>query len=173
MTHPNGRAPGDPARFFTVMPPHHQAMERIVEELMQRGPAQFALVVETGGFLLMAAGQPRTEELSALASLVAGDMAASQEIAHRTGQFQRYQLTLREGPGANSFLAEAGPDLILFVQVSSDVPIGWARLLIQEAGRQLAEVLATPADEVGNLDLGLREAKLAAWFDEATGGPQA
>ncbi len=173
MTHPDNPLPGDLPRSFTVMPAQDQAMERIVKELLLLCPAQFALVVERSGFLLMSAGQSRVVDLSALASLVAGDMAASQEIARRTGQFQGCQLTLREGPEANTFLAEAGPDLILFAQISKDVPIGWARLLIQESGRQLSQVLTTSPDEVDKLDLGLKEDKLAAWFDEAMGALQA
>lgn len=169
MTHPDSPVQGDPPRSFNVMPAQDQAIERIVEEFLLLCPAQFALVVERSGFLLASAGQPRTSELSALASLVAGDMAASQEIARRTGQFQGCQLTLREGPEVNTFLAEAGPELILFAQISKDVPIGWARLLIRESGRQLSEVLATPPGDLGKLDLGLKDDKLAAWFDEAMG----
>jgi hypothetical protein len=102
----------------------------------------------------------------ALGSLVAGDLAASQEIARLTDQYENYQLILREGPKANTFICEAGSHLVLFVRVDKEVPIGWARLLIHETSRQLAEVVAAPPAEVAKLDLGLDDDKLSAMFGD-------
>ena len=51
---------------------------------------------------------------------------------------QENQLILRENEGEHSFISEAGDFLILFVLTSSDVPLGWARLLIQQVGKELA-----------------------------------
>jgi len=40
------------------------------------------------------------------------------------------------------------------------VPIGWARLIILEAGRTLLDVIAAGTDEVEKLDLDLSEEEL-------------
>jgi hypothetical protein len=95
-------------------------------------------------------------------------MAASQEIARMTGQYQSCQMVLREGPKVNTFISEAGPYLLLLTQVSSEVPLGWARLLIREAGQQVAKIVSTPPEIVPDLKLGgLGEGNLSTSIDDA------
>ncbi len=55
--------------------------------------------------------------------------------------------------------------MVLFVRVSKEVPLGWARLLIHETSRQLADIVTTAPEEVEKLDLGLSEEKLSSLVD--------
>jgi predicted regulator of Ras-like GTPase activity (Roadblock/LC7/MglB family) len=114
---------------------------------MWKIPARFLLLTDVTGQIITVRGEQEKINLVALGSLVAGDLAASQEIARLTGEFQDYQMVLREGQTMHSFIVEAGLYLALLVQVSNDVPLGWARMLIQQAAPQLAEVLDSPAEE--------------------------
>src|SRR5512139_2202532 len=139
---------------YTIYPAQEEAIEKLLAELMQQCPARFALLTDTSGLVITVHGERGVVDLIALASLVAGDIAASQEIARLTGQYQNYQLVLREGTKTNTFIVEAGRCLVLFVQVSIDIPLGWGRLLIRETSRQLAEIVATPPEQVDDLDLG-------------------
>jgi hypothetical protein len=79
-----------------------------------------------------------------LASLVAGDIAASQEASRMTDQYEASQLVLRAGQHTNAFAVEAGPHMVLYAHVSADVPLGWARMLVCNAGRRISELAARP-----------------------------
>jgi predicted regulator of Ras-like GTPase activity (Roadblock/LC7/MglB family) len=97
--------------------------------------------------------------LLAISSLVVGDLAASQEIARLTGEYHDQQIVLREGKKARTLIAEAGDNLVIFVQVSNYVPLGWARVGVLQATQKLTEITRQPptptAEENAQEDLGL------------------
>jgi predicted regulator of Ras-like GTPase activity (Roadblock/LC7/MglB family) len=140
-----------------LYPDHDKAIRRVLAELAQKCPAKFLLLAGVSGQPIACEGEKGRTNLSALGALLAGDLAASQEIARQTDQYQSYQLILREGRQSTIFLSEAGPYMILFVRVDHDVPLGWARMLILESCRQLADIASARPDELQSLDLGLNE----------------
>lgn len=122
-----------------VTPAQQSAIEKIAAHLKRQAPARFIMVADRNGHIIVFSGDGmQVAGLPELAALLAGDLAASQEIARLTGAFQQQQLILREGEKQNTFLCEAGSDLVLFMQTDAEVPLGWARLLVLEAGGQLA-----------------------------------
>ena len=123
MTNPNMNKPIDFPSGVTLFPSQDQAIDRVLNELKQKCPAQFVLLAEVSGQIISALGERGEINLVALGSLVAGDLAASQEIARLTDQYQNYQLILREGPKTNTFISEAGSHLVLFVRVDRETPI--------------------------------------------------
>ena len=166
MTTPDLRASLDLPSGITLHPSQDDAIERLLHDLLTRSPAKFILLAEASGQLLSVLGKRSANDLVALGSLVAGDLAASQEIARLTEQSQNYHLILREASETNTFIAEAGAHLVLFVQVSKEVPLGWARMLIHETSRQLADIIAALPEDVGKLDLGLSEEVLSTLVDD-------
>ena len=147
---------------MTLFPGQDKAIDQLLGDLNEKCPAQFVMLAHTSGQIISVQGERGTADLVALGSLVAGDMAASQEIARLTEQYQNYQMILREGAQTNAFITEAGQHTVLFVRVNKDVPLGWARLLIQETSRQLADVIAAQPEELQMLDLGLTEEKISS-----------
>ncbi len=150
---------------LSLSPSQDQAINRILSDLLDKCPAQFILLAELSGQLISFHGEKGKTDLDALGALIAGDLAASQEIAHLTDQYQHAQLILREGPETTSFISEVGHQMVLYVRINKDVPIGWARLVIREVSRTLAEVMSMPPEEVEKLDLDLSEEKLSALID--------
>ncbi len=132
---------------LTIYPSQVQEIEKVLSDLKERCPAKFLLLVDVSGHLISSLSSREEKHLVELASLIAGDLAASQEIARLTGQFNSSQLVMREGEKAVSFLAEAGDQMILFVQLTRDVPLGWARLVINEAGKKIAEIIKTRPED--------------------------
>lgn len=126
---------------LTVFPEHYKIIDRVLTEVVQKIPARFVILTDVSGQLISARGDQGKTNLVALASLMAGDLAASQEIARLTDEYQDYQMILREGRTSHTFITEAGRHLALLVQVSADVPLGWARMIIQQTAHQLAEIL--------------------------------
>ncbi len=127
----------------TLYPAQIQAIEKLMNDLVEKLPATFAFLAEGSGQAISFVGKRSSDgreiDTTALGALVAGDMAASQEIARLTGEYQAYQLVLRQGETASTFISEVGKSMALLVQVSRDVPIGWARIRIIETARQIAE----------------------------------
>lgn len=146
---------------IAIYPSHDKAIERVLSEFMKRCPAKFALLADSTGLFISTQGERVGTDLVALASLIAADLAANKEMAAVTGNSQSYQSILREGNEINTFISEAGRYLVLFIEVSTEVPLGWARLLIREVSRQLADIVTTPAEELEKLDLGLGDKNLS------------
>ncbi len=156
------RNPADFPVDVILYPGHDKAIRQVLEELAQKCPAQFLLLSGISGQPIAYEGEKAKTNLAALGALLAGDLAASQEIARQTDQYQSYQLILREGRESTIFLSEAGPYMILFARVDHEVPLGWARILILEACRQLADIASARPDELRSLDLGLHEERLSS-----------
>ncbi len=152
---------------LTITPNQYAAMDRILAELVRGLPARFALLTDVTGQVVAAVGDQSNINLVGLASLVAGDLAASQEIARLTGEYQDYQLVLREGPTVHSFILDAGQHLALFAQVSNEVPLGWARMVARKSAQQLARVSLADAPKVKAVDLAIEEDELADLLGDA------
>jgi predicted regulator of Ras-like GTPase activity (Roadblock/LC7/MglB family) len=157
---------------ITIYPSQDRTINQVLTELIQKVPAQFLLLVDVTGQVLSARGEQGKVDLVALGSLVAGDLAASQEIARLTGEYQDYQMVLREGNTMHTFIVEAGIHLAMLVQISNEVPLGWARMLIRQAAQQLADLLDEPAEESQEISAAesmpeLLQEDLSDLFDDA------
>jgi predicted regulator of Ras-like GTPase activity (Roadblock/LC7/MglB family) len=130
-----------------------QVIEKIVNHLLVSCPASFALVTQTTGEIVWTEGETRPESVETLAAVVAGSIVTSQAVAHMMGERQSEYLLVHEGQQTSYLTQTAGEHLILFVQVDCQVPLGWARLAVQLASRQIAEVIsaAAPAPQVHDL----------------------
>ncbi len=148
-----------------------QAIDKVLDKAYETCPAQFILLTDVSGQLISLLGKREKLDPVALSSLIAGDMAASQEVAKIIGQYQHCQLIVREGLGSNIFVAEAGESLILFVLVEKDVPLGWVRLIINETSNKLAEIMTThdqEEEEVQTIKKQENEPEdLTNWLDNA------
>ena len=153
---------------ITIYPEQDQAIDKTLKGMLDSIPARFALLTDISGQIVSVQGERGGIDPVVLGSLIAGDLAASQEIARVTGEYQTTQMVLREGQKSHSFIAEAGPYLALLVQVSSDVPLGWARMMIKKVSSDLAEIAATTPEpsEQPKLDFGA-EGNAADLFGDA------
>ncbi len=129
---------------LTIFPAQDAAFECVLNDLIQKIPARFALLTDTSGLLISFRGERNKMDLVALGSLVASDLAASQAVAEITGERADYQLVLRQGQTHNLLLVGAGRQLVLLVQASTEVPVGWSRMLVLDAARQLQAILEMP-----------------------------
>ncbi len=129
---------------ITIFPAQAAEIDHVLDDLIQRIPARFALLTETSGLVVSFRGERANLNLVALGSLAASDVAASQTIAHLTGEYESHQLVLRQGQHNNTLLSEVGQHLVLLVQAPSQVPLGWSRMLVLEAARRLVDILTAP-----------------------------
>ncbi len=151
-----------------------QAIDEVLMRLMDSAPAELVLLVDAAGLHISHAGKLANLDVVALGSLVAGDVAASQQIARMIGDYDEAAVLLREGLSRNVLVSEAGPQMILMMLTNKQVPIGWSRLNMFRAVRRLEEISRrTPtASEsrpaiLENLNLGdaISEAVGRLWSD--------
>lgn len=155
-----------------LYPDQQQAIEKILIDLIQQTPAHFVLVADVTGQVVSTRGEQESANLVALGSLVAGDLAASHEIARLTGQYQDHQMVLREGQTTHTFICEAGHHLALLVQVANETPLGWARVVIRQAARRLTDITTKAPVEgdqrnIASSESSLGQEDLSDLFSEA------
>jgi predicted regulator of Ras-like GTPase activity (Roadblock/LC7/MglB family) len=132
----------DPGRSgLVLLPEHWSAIDEALADLLDRAPARFILLVDQSGQVVAAHGEREGLDLLALGALVAGDVAAGQEIARLAGEYQDYQLVVREGRATNLLMAQVGERLALLAQVAREEPLGWVRVLVNAAARRVAAVV--------------------------------
>ena len=129
---------------LTIYPSQDKLISQTLIELKQKLPAHLIVLVDVTGQVVSAQGEQQNVDLVSLGSLIAGDLAASQEIARLTGQYQDNQMVLREGQNFHTFIIEAGMHLALLVQVPDSVPLGWGRMLTVKTAHRLAEIVEQP-----------------------------
>lgn len=133
---------------ITIYPSQDKLISQALTELKKKLPAHLIVLVDVTGQIVSAQGEQKNVDLVSLGSLIAGDLAASQEIARLTGQYQDNQLVLREGQQFHTFITEAGTHLALLVQVADTVPLGWGRMLTIKAAQHLKEIIEHEPEEV-------------------------
>jgi predicted regulator of Ras-like GTPase activity (Roadblock/LC7/MglB family) len=121
----------------------NQALIELLTTVWQKIPAKLALLVDTAGQLLSVKGETEHIDLVMLSSLIAGDIAASQEISRLVGEYDDYQIVLREGNQSHILICEAGEHLALLVQVDQNVPLGWARMWVLETAKRMTSIIET------------------------------
>ncbi len=142
--------PSGPARLrsgLILYPSQNHAIDVALSELIEQLPARYVLLTDVSGQVIISRGHHTGLDPVPLASLVAGDLAANQEIARLLGEYRPSQLTLREGDTAHTFTVEAGAYLALLVQIDSHVPLGWARIMVLQCAQKLAQIVETPPPE--------------------------
>ncbi|MCB0164342.1 MAG: roadblock/LC7 domain-containing protein [Anaerolineae bacterium] len=126
---------------LTIYPSQDKLISQTLTELKQKLPAHLIVLVDVTGQVVSAQGEQKNVDLVSLGSLIAGDLAASQEIARLTGQYQDNQMVLREGQNIHTFIIEAGIHLAMLVQVAESVPLGWGRMLTVKSAQRLSEIV--------------------------------
>lgn len=132
---------------MALYPSHIRALEIELTYLLEIIPAKFILLVDKSGQFVTVCGQHEGIDLTSLGSLLAGDLAASSEIARLTGEYQDFQLVMREGERTHIAISEAGKNLVFAVQFNKEVPLGWARRLIQKSAVEIGAIASRPGEE--------------------------
>jgi predicted regulator of Ras-like GTPase activity (Roadblock/LC7/MglB family) len=150
-----------------ILPTQMKDIDELVSILFQRIPASFVMLADKSGQNIFSNGDVGGTNLITLSALIAGDFAASQEIARLTGEYGDHQLVLREGDRSHTLISEAGPHLILFIRTSSEVPLGWARMLIRDASRKLEGILTAPSKHTKPIGMNVAFSNMRDQFSRA------
>lgn len=124
-----------------IFPSQMIEIEKITSTLAGRIPAQLIIILDKSGQIISHTGRCDQFDLIGFGSLISADLAASKAIAEYSEEYQDSQTILREGKLFDSLICEASDFLILFVQFSTQISLGWARLLVRDAAKKISEIM--------------------------------
>jgi len=151
----------DVGKGVVLYPQQERAIHAVLEEIASKAAASLVLVTTHTGHFVASNGGRAGMDIAALGSLIAADLAASQQIARLIDETEAYQMVLREGDRINMFVSEAGPALVLLVVVPSAEPVGWVRILVREGSHKLAAITQAPFEPIGEPDSPAPQGELA------------
>ncbi|MBN2257819.1 MAG: hypothetical protein JW704_08340 [Anaerolineaceae bacterium] len=127
---------------LAVTATQQKVIDEILKGTLENIPAKFIMLVDSSGQLVNVVGDTGSIEVAALGSLIAADIAASQEITRMIGEEQDFPMVLREGERYHLIIEEASSRMSFITLFSRDVPIGWARNLIQTCADKINQAVA-------------------------------
>jgi predicted regulator of Ras-like GTPase activity (Roadblock/LC7/MglB family) len=147
-SHTNGKPEFDyiPSRL-TISQTQDRVIAEALGKLKKQAPAKLVLLADRNGQTIFSSEDSQDTRLVELAALLAGDLAASEEMARLMDSHEEQLLILREGQNQHSYLARVGDNLVLFVQLAGEVPLGWSRLIVQEAVQEILEIFPAGSNQ--------------------------
>ncbi len=154
--------------FDLVM--YESEFKRIDEELQklyQQANAVVIFLVDKNGQLIASAGDTRNFDTTSLASLTAGNIAATGGIARLLGE-KEFTILFHEGEKDNIHISLVGQRVILVVIFDHRSSIGLVRLRVKKATESLAQIFDEIAKkaEKEKLEGKLAESPFAEISDE-------
>ena len=114
----------------------------ICQKLNDDANSRVVFVIDKNGQLLASAGQTQDLDSTSLASLVAGEIAATGGLAKLMGE-KEFSTLFHEGTKDNLHISLIADRVILVVIFDSRSSLGLVRLRVKKCSEQLSQVLRT------------------------------
>jgi len=151
---------------FSLREPEYEALLSVLRKLLVDASAKVVFLVDKDGTLLASAGDAAGFDTTSLASLAAGNIAATGGLANLIGE-KEFSILFHEGERDNMHLSVVAERLILVVVFDRRSSVGLVRLRVRQATARLAaimaEALAASDAETGGIEE-LTEADIESLF---------
>jgi len=151
---------------FILRETEYEALLSILRKLLADSSAKVVFLVDKNGTLLASAGDAVGFDTTSLASLAAGNIAATGGLASLIGE-KEFSILFHEGERDNMHLSVVAERLILVVVFGRRSSVGLVRLRVRQATARLAMVmeaaLAAGEAESGGIEE-LTEADIESLF---------
>ncbi len=111
----------------------------VIQRLVRDANAKGIFVVDRNGQLIGEAGEMRDVDTTSLASLTAGNIAASSGLAKIIGE-EEFPTHFHQGQRDNLFITLVANRIILVVVFDERSSLGLVRLRVKKAGVQVAQI---------------------------------
>ncbi|MGB7629684.1 MAG: roadblock/LC7 domain-containing protein [Candidatus Deferrimicrobium sp.] len=128
-------------RNFILREPEYEALLSILRKLLTDAYAKVVFLVDKNGTLLASAGDAFGFDTTSLASLAAGNIAATGGLANLIGE-KEFSILFHEGERDNMHLSVVADRLILVIVFDRRSSVGLVRLRVRQATARLAAVMA-------------------------------
>lgn len=112
----------------------------VVERLLRESVAKCVYLVDKAGQLVAACGETKEIDATSLASLTAGNIAATSGLAKTIGE-KEFSLLFHEGESDHIHISLVAQKLILVVIFDKRSSIGLIRLRVKKACEELAKII--------------------------------
>jgi len=126
---------------FILREPEYEALLSILRKLLVDASAKVAFLVDKNGTLLASVGDSVGFDTTSLASLAAGNIAATGGLANLIGE-KEFSILFHEGERDNMHLSVVAERLILVVVFDRRSSVGLVRLRVRQASVRLTAVMA-------------------------------
>ena len=126
---------------FILREPEYEALLSILRKLLVDASAKVVFLVDKNGTLLGSVGDAVGFDTTSLASLAAGNIAATGGLANLIGE-KEFSILFHEGERDNMHLSVVADRLILVVVFDRRSSVGLVRLRVRQATARLTAVMA-------------------------------
>lgn len=116
-----------------------QKIDEELQKLFQQASAKVVFLVDKNGQLIASAGETREIDTTSLASLTAGNIAATGGIARLLGE-KEFTILFHEGEKDNIHISLIGQRVILVVIFDKRSSLGLVRLRVKKASESLVRI---------------------------------
>ena len=142
-------------RNFILREPEYEALLSILRKLLVDASAKVVFLVDKNGTLLGSVGDAVGFDTTSLASLAAGNIAATGGLANLIGE-KEFSVLFHEGERDNMHLSVVGDRVILVIVFDRRSSVGLVRLRVRQATARLTAVVAA-AVAASETDSGVME----------------
>lgn len=119
-----------------------QKINTILDRLARESNAKIIFLVDRNGQLISSVGETEHIDTTALASLTAGNIAATSGLAKLIGE-KEFSVLFHEGERDNIHITLIHEKVILVVIFDERSSLGLVRLRVRKAGTDLADIFAS------------------------------
>jgi predicted regulator of Ras-like GTPase activity (Roadblock/LC7/MglB family) len=125
---------------FSLREPEYEALLSVLRKLLVDASAKVVFLVDKDGTLLASAGDAAGFDTTSLASLAAGNIAATGGLANLIGE-KEFSILFHEGERDNMHLSVVADRLILVVVFDRRSSVGLVRLRVRQASERFKDVM--------------------------------
>jgi len=129
---------------FILRETEYEALLSVLRKLLVDASAKVVFLVDKDGTLLASAGDSVGFDTTSLASLAAGNIAATGGLANLIGE-KEFSILFHEGERDNMHLSVIAERLILVVVFDRRSSVGLVRLRVRQASARFNDVMAAAA----------------------------
>lgn len=140
-----------PQNTFVMYEEELQRINGLIEKLLRESNSKVIFLVDKNGQLIAATGETENLDTTSLASLTAGNIAATGGLAKLIGE-KEFSILFHEGEKDNIHISIVGGRVILVVIFDQRSSLGLVRLRVKKASEELGAVfddLAKKTEEAG------------------------
>jgi len=116
-----------------------QEVNQVIGRLLKEANAKVIFLVDKNGQLLAGVGETESFDTTSLASLTAGNIAATGGLAKLIGE-KEFSILFHEGEKDNLHISIVGGRVILVVLFDGRSSLGLVRLRVKKSSDELAEI---------------------------------
>ena len=142
---------------FVMYDEEFQRISAVIDKLLRESNAKVIFLVDKNGQLIAGCGETENLDTTSLASLTAGNIAATGGLAKLIGE-KEFSILFHEGEKDNIHISIIAQRVILVVIFDNRSSLGLVRLRVKKASDELAGIFhdlaikATEMEKTGNAD---------------------